>query len=163
MWRRCVKKDSTSFSCTDCCKVFPSKTKLKQHSVIHKEKIYQCSGCSYKAYVKSSLTGHIKSHIKDGIPVTCMSTNCKACKRQICKVCEKQCMSKATLATHMALHHRIRSEKAILLKCGGCTYETNRMSMLTWHISSHIKDGIHVQLMHFTKLQDMYKIYLYHM
>ncbi len=131
------------------------KNSVAQHMIIQYERsekgnrLYKCAGCSYKTDKKYRLTLHIKSHVnKDGIHEVCTVPSCKTCERHTCSICQKQCVSTYTLATHMALHHGIHNymykEKTKRHQCSDCPYKTHMRSELNNHRKIHYKEGIHV-------------------
>ena len=106
-------KTCKHYTCTICKRQCLSSDTLARHLFIKhgvytgKTKVYKCFGCSYKTIAKQSLTRHINTHTKDGMHVQCSAIGgkCKTCKQYNCTVCNKHCMSAATLARHIAACH----------------------------------------------------------
>ncbi|XP_077345533.1 uncharacterized protein LOC143989320 [Lithobates pipiens] len=136
-----------SFSCTECGKCFPCKSKLKRHIGSHTgEKPYSCPECRKCFAVKYNLYRHQRSHMGEK-PFSC--PECGKCfslkynlsthqrshteeKPYSCPECGKSFSEKASLSTHQRSHTR---EKPY--SCPECGKSFSQKSHLYTHQRSH--------------------------
>ncbi|RZF39183.1 hypothetical protein LSTR_LSTR014669 [Laodelphax striatellus] len=86
-----MKSEHVDLKCKDCGKSFPSKSRLKSHSSIHKEKKYLCELCSSAFHRLDQYKSHYKRKHTD-------------LKDFICRECGKSWKTKGDLSQHMRVH-----------------------------------------------------------
>ncbi|TMW44607.1 hypothetical protein DOY81_010310 [Sarcophaga bullata] len=115
---------SQRFQCIQCCKLFPTRYRLRRHEEVHSETlIHQCVHCERGYRVLHNLHRHIRSVHLNG-------------KNFDCSICNVSYSRKDVLKRHMLLHSDTKNFHCLL-----CSQSFKTKDYLNAHLKSrHEKD-----------------------
>lgn len=94
--RRFMKQEVVDFKCKHCGKEFKTRCNLRQHMLLHTNRIrdFSCHICGKMFYTKGTLTTHISTH-EDKKPFKC-------------EICLMTFRAKGNLISHISLHSDLK-------------------------------------------------------
>jgi len=111
-------------TCRECNGTFKSRSRLREHAIIHTGlKPFECDQCSKAYNSQSNLRKHKTVH---------------AHKEFACVQCRKIFSAAFKLKQHLKLHN-----SGNIVKCNVCAYKTNQKTNLETHMKRHVKALIH--------------------
>nr|CAD7397052.1 unnamed protein product [Timema poppensis] len=120
-------KNTNSFVCITCVKVFPNESELKSHTSAHShEKRHLCETCGKSFNIKTAMMEHVKVHLND-----------EDKEKFECDTCHTLYSSKNILKRHMILHDKAKEKKYACETCGKTFF---KLPNLRLHIKVHSED-----------------------
>nr|CAD7425083.1 unnamed protein product [Timema monikensis] len=120
-------KNTNSFVCITCVKVFPNESELKSHMSAHShEKQHLCETCGKSFNTKTAMMEHVRVHLND-----------EDKEKFECDTCHTLYSSKNILKRHIILHDKAKEKKYACETCGKTFF---KLPNLRLHIKVHSED-----------------------